>query len=295
MTYHLPALSTESLKILEVNPHKIYIDATLGHGGHSQKILSLGATVYAIDQDLTNIKIAQKRLQKKFPHKFFTIHDNFSNLEKIIKNNIKTPQKIGGLIFDLGLSVNQQKSVNRGFSFNDPDSLDMRLDPLSTPLTAEMIINTYSGPELSRIFSFYAQEKLAIPLSQEIVRQRQITPIKTGLHLSSIVNSFYQKRSIKTKINPSTKIFLALRIVVNQEFDNLKKALNQTLSCLPPLCKVVVISFHSGEDRLVKQFISGHFSKIKKLTTKAIQASPLEVRKNPLSRSALLRAYQIKS
>jgi len=292
MNYHIPVLVSESLKFLTVSPGFIYIDATCGNGGHSLEILKQGGIVYAIDQDKENLKIAQNRIKKEGMAKnFYPIHDNFSNLADIIKAHIKNPAKIKGLLFDLGLSRNQQKSKNRGFSYNDDLSLDMRLDPKNQDLTAEHIINTYSYQQLFQIFSFYAQEKYSKPLAIYLIKTRQKKPFRSGQALGDAIRDFYQKRSIKTKFDPSTKVFLALKIVVNQEYENLKSALSQTLSCLPPQTVVVIISFHSGEDRIVKRFIKTHPNQLKVITKKAVRPSFSDVKDNPLSRSAILRAY----
>jgi len=296
MNYHIPVLAPESLKLLNVRPTFIYIDATCGNGGHSLEILKQKGIVYAIDQDQENLKIAQERIKKAgLTKNFHPIHDNFSNLCQIIKTHIKNPSKIKGLLFDLGLSSNQQKSENRGFSFNDPLSLDMRLDQTKQDLTAEYIINTYSYPQLFHIFSFYAQEKYSKPLTLHLIKTRQQKPFKSGLALADAIRDFYQKRGIKTKTDPSTKVFLALKIVVNQEYENLKSALSQTLSCLPSQTMVVIISFHSGEDRIVKRFIKTHQPQLDSATKKAILPSFSDTKHNPLSRSAVLRAYQTKN
>ena len=295
MNYHIPVLASDILKLLNVNKGSIYIDATCGNGGHSLEILKLGGIVYAIDQDPQNLKIAKNRIaETKFSHNFHPVHDNFANLTKIIKKHIPTPKLIKAVLFDLGLSSNQQKSENRGFSFNDSTSLDMRLDPKNQDLTAEYIINTYSQPELFHLFSFYAQEKYSKPLSLHLIRTRQKKPFKSGQALADAIRDFYQKRGIKTKTDPATKVFLALKIVVNQEYDNLKSVLNQTLICLPPQTIVIFISFHSGEDRIIKRFIKTHQKQLDLVTKKAISPSFTATKDNPLSRSALLRAYRLK-
>jgi len=287
MDFHTPVLLTETIDLLDVQKNKIYIDCTLGHGGHSLEILKKGGIVYGIDQDPKNLEIATNRIKEAgFEKNFFPIHNNFNQLENIINNNIK--QKINGLIIDLGLSQNQQTDQDRGFSFNDKNSLDMRLDPKNQELTAEEIINTYDYDELFEIFSKYAQEVYSKPLVLKIIRERQKSPIKTATRLANIIREYYKEHHHLSKIDPSTKIFLSLRIVVNDEFNNLKNILNQSLKTVAPNGNVCIISFHSGEDRIIKQFIKDH-----NFPSKPVKASFVEIKKNPLSRSATLRSYKI--
>jgi len=293
MEFHTPVLSTETIDLLDVQKNKIYVDGTLGHGGHTIEILKKGGIVYGIDQDPKNLEIAINRIKEAgFEKQFFPIHNNFNQLEIIINQNIK--QKIDGLVIDLGLSQNQQTGQDRGFSFNDKKSLDMRLDPEKQELTAEEIINTYDYDELFEIFSKYAQEVYSKPLILKIIRERQKSPIKTATRLANIIRDFYKERHLKSKIDPSTKIFLSLRIVVNEEFNNLKSILVQSLRTIAKNGNVCIISFHSGEDRIVKQFIK-EYSNQKTIieNKKPIKASFQEIKKNPLSRSATLRSYKI--
>lgn len=294
MEFHQPVLADSVIQNLNIIPGSNYIDATVGNGGHSIKILEMGGIVYGLDQDPTNLKIATDRIYSQgYKNTFFPINTNFINLEKLIGDTI--PSNIKGVVFDLGLSVGQQKSIGRGFSFNDFESLDMRLDPNSQNLTAEEVINTYSFQQLYDIFTKLAQEKFSKPLILRIISNRQQKPIKDSQRLADIIRDYYQKKHIKTNIDPSTKILMALRIFVNNELINLKYTLNSTITVLPPDCHVVIISFHSGEDRLVKQFIRQYsiLNKITPLTTKPIIASTREIINNPLSRSAILRSYKI--
>lgn len=293
MDFHVPVLSTETIDIFDIQKGQIYIDGTLGHGGHTLEILKKGGLVYGIDQDPENLEIAKNRIKEAgFDSKFFPIHNNFNQLEKIVESDIK--QKIDGLIIDLGLSQNQQTGQGRGFSFNDELSLDMRLDPDNQELTAEEIINTYDYDELYEIFSKYAQEIYSKPIILKIIRERQKSPIKTATRLADIVRDFYKEHHIRSKTDPSTKIFLSLRIVVNDEFNNLKDVLNQSLRIIKKNGIICIITFHSGEDRIVKQFIREYSNqKIIVENKKPIKANFQEIKKNPLSRSATLRSYRI--
>jgi len=290
MNFHTPVLLQESIDNLSIKPNNVYIDATLGHGGHTIEILKLGGFVYGFDQDPLNLKIASGRIKElNLNSKFVPVHQNFNSLKSFVDKNIKN--KVDGLIADLGLSQNQQTATNRGFSFNDPLSIDMRLDPKSQTLTAEEIINTYSFDDLYQIFTKFGQELYSKPLILHIIRQRQKSPIKTGQRLADIIRQYYQDHHIKTKIDPATKIFLSLRIAVNQENSNLQKLLEQSLDIVKPRGHVSIITFHSGEDRIVKQFLVQNSVKI--LVQKPIKPSQQEIKNNPLSRSSLLRSYKI--
>lgn len=292
MDYHIPVLQREVLSIFNPKSDQIFIDATLGNGGHTLSLLRSGARVYGLDADPENLLLTQDRLASlDLHHKFTGINCNFNQLLTSYK---QIAQPLAGVLFDLGLSCNQQKSHHRGFSFDDSYSLDMRLDPHSQIPTAEEIINTYSYDQLYDIFSYYAQEKLSKPLTIAIIRERQKKPIKSGKALADIIRNFYHSRHQSSHLDPATKIFLALRIYVNQEFDNLKQALDQTLQ-LNSNCIIIVISFHSGEDRLVKQFTRKHQSlnKIITITHRPIVPTPDEIAANHLSRSAVLRSYKI--
>lgn len=288
MPFHQPVLVDEVLALLKVKPGLTYVDATVGNGGHTLEILKQGGIVYGLDQDPDSLEIATNRLSAQgFSSRFYPINANFNQLDSLI--GTKIPKDIHGLLFDLGLNSGQQKSLGRGFSFNDQISLDMRLDPATQSLTAEEIINTYSFDELYEIFSKLAQEKHSKPLAIRIISQRQHQPIKSGQKLGNLIRQYYFEHHLKTTIDPATKIFMALRIVVNYELENLKTALKNTLNLNSP-CTVVVISFNSGEDRIVKQFIRHNFPNT---SNKAIFPSPAEILKNPLSRSAVLRSYKI--
>jgi 16S rRNA (cytosine1402-N4)-methyltransferase len=292
MNYHVPVLLKEVIDQLSIKPDGIYIDATLGHGGHTLEILKNGGTVYSLDQDPKNIQIAVDRINElNLNSKFTPINSNFNQLKKVVDQKIG--QKIDGLLADLGLSQNQQTDQDRGFSFNDSLSLDMRLDPATQELTAENIINTYSFDELYEIFTKFGQELYSKPLILQIIRERQKSPIKTGQRLANIIRNFYLSRHIRTKTDPSTKIFLSLRIAVNEENTNLQKLLKQSLEVIKPGGTVCIITFHSGEDRMVKQFIKDQSIENKIVANKPIKTTFSEIKQNPLSRSAILRSYKI--
>ncbi|HOR01674.1 MAG TPA: 16S rRNA (cytosine(1402)-N(4))-methyltransferase RsmH [Candidatus Woesebacteria bacterium] len=290
MNFHHPVLLTEAIDALAVKPDHIYVDATVGHGGHTLEILKKGGIVYGFDLDSDNLNIAINRIKDhNLSKKFFPINQNFVNLSSVVSKKIKS--KIDGLIADLGLSQNQQTGINRGFSFNDSQSLDMRLNPKTQTLTAEEIINTYSFEQLFEIFSKLGQELYSKPIALKIIKERQKSPFKDSLRLANIIREYYRERHLKTKIDPATKIFLSLRIAVNQEFQNLSQLLSQSLEVVKPGGHVAIITFHSGEDRLVKQFLNHHQDLV--LKQKFIRPSPSEIKFNPLSRSSILRSYKI--
>jgi len=286
MIFHQPVLVKEVIDIFDIKKNNIYIDGTLGHGGHTIEILQRGGIVYGIDGDPYYLDLATNRIKDLHLDKnFHPILGNFTQISHI------SDQPVSGVLLDLGLNNHQQLSPGRGFSFNDTTSLDMRLNPNSDEVTAEEIINTYDFQQLTSIFSKIAQETKALPIARKIISSRQQSPIKSGKQLADIITEVYQSYHLKTKIHPATKIFMALRITVNKEFDNLISFLNSTLS-LSKGCIVCLISFHSGEDRIIKQFIRTH--SVVNLTPKPIHPQSLEIQQNPLSRSATLRSYKIK-
>jgi len=290
MDYHFPVLLNETISCVSVVAGGIYVDATLGHGGHTIEILKQGATLYGFDQDPKNLEIATQRINSaNLNEKFFPINQNFVNIKSFLKK--QKINKIDGLIADLGLSQNQQTGQDRGFSFNDQTSLDMRLNPLKQTLTAEEIINTYSFDDLYQIFTKIGQELYSKPIIFQIIKERQKSPIKTGQRLAQIIREYFKNKHLHSKIDPSTKIFLSLRITVNQEYANLLKLLNYSLDIVKPGGNVCLITFHSGEDRIVKQFIQKNSSKI--ISQKSIKPTFTEIKNNPLSRSAILRTYKI--
>jgi len=287
MDFHQPVLKDEVINLFNVQPGSIFIDATLGNGGHTLALLEKGATVYGLDQDPSNIEIASARINSP---NFFPLNINFNQITDVVA---KIDKPIAGILFDLGLSSGQQKSTGRGFSFNDTDSLDMRLDPSTQKLTAEEVINTYSYDQLYDIFTKYAQETLSKPLIIRIIKERQQSPIKSGQRLATIIRDYFDQKHRHSHIDPSTKIFMALRIFVNSEFDNLRQILSESLNFTGT--QIVIISFHSGEDRIVKNFVRSQtlLGKITNLTPKAILPGIKEVKTNSLSRSAVLRSYRI--
>jgi 16S rRNA (cytosine1402-N4)-methyltransferase len=300
---HTPVLLKETIEALGVQPGGRYIDCTLGGGGHAAAILeqsSPGGQLLGIDADPKAIEIARAKLEA-YRGSFLLINQNFANLQTICIKYDFFP--VHGILFDLGLSSLQLDGDGRGFSFQHDDFLDMRLNP-SQEITAADIINTFSETELAHLIRTYGEERYSHRIARYIVQQR---PIETTFGLAYTIEQAIGGR--RDKIHPATRTFQALRIAVNQELDQLEAALKQAVSLLGINGRLVVISYHSLEDRKVKQFmqreakdcicppgtltcICGHKASLRLINKKVITPSPAEVGLNPRSRSAKLRVSE---
>ena len=298
---HTPVLLNETIEALAVQPGGRYIDCTLGAGGHASAILERsapGGQLLGIDADPEAIKTARTRLEA-YGDSTLLINENFVNLQAICLKYDFLP--VNGILFDLGLSSLQLNSSNRGFSFQHDAPLDMRLSP-SQEINAADIINTFSENELTKLIKTYGEENYGRRIARHIIRER---PIKTTLHLVRVIERATGGR--RGKIHPATRTFQALRIVVNQELEHLEVALKQAIDLLGFEGRLVVISYHSLEDRIVKQLmqqeskdcicppnipvcICGHTARLRLINKKVIIPTSTEVRLNPRSRSAKLRA-----
>jgi len=306
--FHIPVLLQEAIKYLAVKKGEIYLDATVGGGGHAGEIIKKGGFLFGLDQDPQALTATEKYL-KSLPRESFTCpcpffkkkdgdnsfpwrleKGNFKDLAAIAqKNGLK---EVAGILFDLGASRKQLTSKERGFSFQSPQ-LDMRMDP-DLGVTAADLLSVLSENELYQIFSQFSQEKLARPIAHALVRARKIKPIRSGQELAGLVEKIYRRHRQRGKIHPATKVFQALRIAVNSELENLKEALPQALGLLKKGGRIVIISFHEGEDRIAKNFFKSkeEKGKIKILTKKVIVPQEEEKKKNPSARSARLRAAE---
>lgn len=285
---HIPVLLKEVVKEFRPKTGKKFIDATVGFGGHTESLLREGSSVLGIDWDPEVVKQTKERLANCCPDASWQIvNGNFRNLKKFAKKNDFCP--VDGVLFDLGISRWHYKKAERGFSFDD-EKLDMRVNP-ETNQTAAEIINNYSFEELYDLFTKLVQEKLAEPIAKAVVSARRLEPITSGQKLANLVEQVYREHNEETEFHPATKVFLALRITVNQELENLKTGLEQSIEILKPGGKTLVITFHSGEDRLVK-FFGRRLKKQGQIKTKLIFPSEEEVRNNPLARSAKLRILE---
>jgi 16S rRNA (cytosine1402-N4)-methyltransferase len=287
---HIPVLLKETIEALAVQSGGRYIDCTLGAGGHAAAILdcsSPGGQLLGIDADPEAIAVARARLEA-YSSSALLVNHNFANLKAIcIKYNFLP---VHGILFDLGLSSLQLNSSSRGFSFQHDAPLDMRLNP-SQEVTAADIVNTYHEAELAGLMRNFGEESHSGKIARYIVQQR---PIKTTLQLARLIEQAIGGR--RGRIHPATKTFLALRIAVNQELEHLQSALEQAIDLLGFRGRLVVISYHSLEDRIVKRFMhqeaSGENACLRLINKKVITPSLVEVQLNPRSRSAKLRAAE---
>tara|TARA_Y100000022_G_scaffold82876_1_gene71319 strand:+ start:628 stop:1626 length:999 start_codon:yes stop_codon:yes gene_type:complete len=291
---HFPVLLDELIKIISPRYSGTFLDCTFGQGGYSEKILEHPKNkVVALDRDLKSIKLSDK-FKKKFRNRFEFYHQKFSEIENLNINNLKA------IIFDLGYSTNQIFDNEKGLSFNFEGELNMRMGLNS--FSAHDVINKLDKIELTKIFKYFGDEKDARKISQIILKKRNQKTLTTK-DLVEIINK--QKKNYNYKINKSTKIFQSLRIFVNQEISQLINGLINAYKLLPINSYIIVVTFHSLEDRIVKFFFK-NYSEDKKISRylpssinsnkvfelinkKAILPSLQEIQKNPPSRSAKLR------
>lgn len=246
---HISVLLEESIASLNLKEDGIYVDCTLGYAGHSSEILKRirRGYLFAFDQDSTAIKASDQKL-KKIGDNYQIINDNFSNIKKdLIEKNI---ENVDGILFDLGVSSPQLDETERGFSYHNDAKLDMRMNQ-NQSLSAYTVVNTYDEKELSRIFFEYGEEKYARSIAKKIVKYRETKDIETTLELVEIIKSGMPEKAKRDK-HPARKVFQAIRIEVNDELNVLKKALRDSLDLLNINGRISVITFHSLEDRIVK-------------------------------------------
>lgn len=296
---HIPVLLDEVINFLDPRPDKNYIDCTLGGGGHSLKILEKSGPkgkILGIDLDSEAIKNFQDIIKRQdLENRAILVNSTFANLKRITEE--KNFRPVSGVILDLGFSSTQLEQGGRGLSFLKDEPLDMRFAMAGSALseeysTASEIVNNWPYEELVKIFREYGEERYAGPIAKLIVQERRKNKIRTTRQLAEAV-ARAKKRSPE-RINPATKIFQALRIAVNRELDNLKLALPQALEILDPEGRVAVISFHSLEDRIVKNFFRDQKQngRMKVLTKKPVVPAEEERARNPRSRSAKLRVAE---
>jgi len=280
----------EIINLLNLKEDGIYVDATVGCGGHSAEVLKrIGAQgrVIGLDRDYEAIECAREVLKD---NRVVLKKGKFSELQEILSEmGIK---EIDGIVFDLGVSMLQLKDLSRGFSFFSEKKLDMRMDQ-STELTAWDVVNRYPENRLAEIFRDYGDEPFARKIAREIVRQRQKKEISTCKELADLVRRIIPRRG---KTHPATQVFQAIRMEVNREIEELREALRQALNLMKIGARICVISYHSGEDRVVKNFFKEEEKKgmLEVLTKKPLLPSLDEVTKNPSARSARLRGGEKK-
>lgn len=282
---HVPVMVEEVIKILNPKETGIYVDATLGCGGHSLEILKkLGSKgrIIGLDRDESAIACSRGILNDT---RILIKQAKFSQLKDILSElNI---EGIDGIVFDLGVSMLQLKDLSRGFSFHSEERLDMRMDN-SESLTAWEVVNRHPEKVLIKIFTEYGDEPFARRIAREIVRQRSKKTIDTCRELANLITKIVPK---KDKIHPATRVFQAIRIEVNRELEELREGLRQALEVLNHGGRICVISYHSGEDRVVKNFFRDEERKntLRIITKKPLVPSLEEITKNPSARSARLR------
>lgn len=293
----------EILKYLEVSSGGRYIDCTLGEGGHTKSLLEAsnpGGEVLGIDADHEAIEVSKNRLEE-YGERFIYDNSNFKNIKKIAMKSKFVP--CHGILFDLGVSSLQLDKESRGFSFRRKAPLDMRFS-INQTLTAQDVLNTFSESEISDILYQYGEERQSRKIAKLIIENR---PLSNADELSDLIKK--NIRQTNYKINPSTKTFQALRIYINEELNSLSQALEQSLEILGVGGRMAVISYHSLEDRIVKNFFKkeskycicppnipkcdcGHFPKLKIITKKPVSPSQSEIDANKRSRSAKLRVVE---
>lgn len=284
--FHKSVLLHESIESLQVEAGKVFIDATLGGGGHSLSILEHGGQVLGIDQDEESIAYVASRITDP---KLTVVRGNFREIGRIAREN--GFQAVNGVLFDVGVSSHQVDEGERGFSFLQEARLDMRMDS-NLEVTAGDLVNGLHKGELEEIFKKFGEENYAKKIAHFIVEVRKKKRIETTHELAEIVVRVYPKGL--HKVHPATKVFQALRIVVNDELHSLEEAMPQAVELLKPGGRLVVISFHSLEDRIVKHaFLEFEMQGLGKiLTTKPVVPGSIEEEENRRARSAKMRVFE---
>lgn len=299
---HYTVMKNEAVDALNCKDGLIYVDCTLGGGGHSELILqriSPNGKLISFDIDQDAIDAASERLKA---YKNLTIvKDSYTNVKQVLKN-LGIEKITGGILFDLGASYHQLTKQERGFSFSKEAPLDMRFN-MDSDFSAYDVVNDYSEDELVKIFSEYGEERFSKRIAKKIVEQRKIKKLETTTELADLIVNCTPK--VKSHIHPATRVFQAIRIEVNHELQNVKNTLNDVLDLLDFGAIISVVSFHSLEDRLVKQTFKYYSTRchcernqmvcncpppvIELVNKKPMMASEEEIKENPPSRSAKLR------
>lgn len=287
---HRPVLTREVIEYLKPKKNENFIDCTIGEGGHSLEILKLNGPkgkVLGIDWDPGQIGKARKNLEE-YQERLVLVNDNYAQIKDIIRRERFGP--VSGILADLGMS-SRHIEKGRGFSFRKDSPLDMRYNP-ERALTAETVVNHWGEEEIARILEEYGEEKYARRIAKAITDQRKMKPVKTTQQLVEIVKRAVPGHYLRGRISFATRTFQALRIAVNDELKNLEDLLPQAHQILKDRGRVVVISFHSLEDRIVKQYFKKHSQYLNILTPKPARADQEEEKNNIRARSAKLRAAE---
>lgn len=299
--YHIPVMLQETVSFLRVRPGKWYVDCNLGGGGHTEGILRSGGKVIGIDLDQEAIREVAKKYQlqleekeqrlQAFSENLIICQENFTNLKQVITRF--SLNGIYGVLFDLGVSSHQLEEAGRGFSLNVEAPLDMRMDQIHMSVTAADLVNGLHERELAQLFWKLGEERFSRPIARQIAEYRQKKKIETTNELAGIILSVKSKSKVD-RTHPATRVFQALRIAVNDELNSLKEVLPQAVDILQPGGRLVVISFHSLEDRIVKNFFQDQekLRAVVAVTKKPIIPTVFEVNLNPRSRSGKLRVAE---
>ena len=296
---HVPVLLKEVIHYLNPQPNENFIDATIGEAGHTMAILDknkpngkvLGIEINPdLFQKLQRIENEDSKLNVK--ERLIVVNDSYANLKEIVRNN--NVQPIHGIIFDLGICSWQIESSGKGFSYQKDEPLDMRFNP-NQDLTAAEIINFWEIEKIEQILREYGEERYSHRIVVALKEARKKERIVGTQQLVDLLKKTLPKNYDNRRIHFATRVFQALRIAVNKELENVEEGLKQAVQILEPKGKIVVISFHSLEDRIAKRFFKGQEknNELQILTKKPISPSIEEIKKNPRSRSAKLRAAQI--
>lgn len=297
--FHTPVLLKEVIEYLKVREGKKYIDATVGGGGHAVEIVKRGGILLGIDCEPEAIAAAKSLI--RYSTNSLLVRGNFRVIDKIAHQY--NFDKVAGVLFDLGMSSWQIEKSGKGFSFQKDEPLDMRMDP-TLRVTAVDLINGLTAKEFYELFSKFGEEKFSLRIADSIVKCRRVARIETTKQLSDLICACYAERPPFVRqwrttggrrgIHPATRVFQALRIAVNDELNNLQKALPKAVNLLEPSGRLVVISFHSLEDRIVKQEFKrlADVGQIGILTNKLVRPTVEEIKKNPRARAAKLRAAE---
>lgn len=280
---HVPVLKEEVLQSLNLAPGKVALDATVGLGGHAKLMLEAIAPsgkLIAFDRDARNLELANEALQG-FGDRVQLIHDSFGNIDKY------DLPAVDGILFDVGFSSLHVDDASRGFSFQKDGPLDMRYDT-TQEVSAETIVNGWSQAQLADLFRVYGEEPKSNQIAKAITHSRRKNRITTTFELVSVIEEVSKRRG---KIHPATKVFQALRMEVNDELGEIDRGLESAVNVLKESGRLAVITFHSLEDRLVKQFIKNH-KELTRITKKPIRPDWEEQKSNSRSRSAKLRVAQ---
>jgi 16S rRNA (cytosine1402-N4)-methyltransferase len=306
MTYHTPVLLQEVVEQLRPQGGGLYVDCTLGGGGHAEAILRAAepdGKLIALDWDLEAQAVSRDRL-KGFGERVRLLRANFAEVEQVLMS--AGVHAVDGMLFDVGVSSRQFDEPSRGFSFQREGPLDMRMDR-SGGITAKDVLLQASVAELTRIFRVYGEERRARAIAERIERERAVKPLETTFDLVRVVESVLGPK--RGAIHPATRVFQALRIAVNRELENLQRGLTGAVNLLKSGGRLAVITFHSLEDRIVKQFFvrmstgcvcppalagcaCGRKEVLRVITRKPITATATELRQNPRARSAKLRVAE---